>query len=320
MNRIKYIAAAVIVLCMAALYLISSTDLVLKEQETPIYNISVICNDVRDEYNVNFKKGVNQTFSEWTADVNYVTLYDRNDEVQQLELLEREIANGADAIILFPVENESMQELLQDRNITVPVVCVGAGVYGGRQSVCVHGDNKENGRLLAERIAEDMGTQKRAVYLLTDQEGRGDIKELIQGMNGEFALQEISYRLIRYETQEELADRMKEIYRADRKAVFVSLDASTQEAVLNGTSLVDNSACRFYTVGTTDRILDYVSKGRIQAAIVNNEFDMGYLSMRAAVGLLNGEKTEQDILVQSLLVTTDKVYERDCQKILFPME
>lgn len=320
MNRMKYISAVVILLCMTALYLISSTDLVLKEQENPIYHISVIFNDVKDEYNVNFKKGVKQTFSEWTADINYVTLYDRKDEAQQLELIEREIANGADAIILFPVESESMSVLLESRNIAVPVICVGADIDGSRRAACVHGLNEENGLLLAEQIVKDMGAVKRKVYLFTAQEERRDIRQLGQGLRRGLEEQEIIHRTVPYNTEEELSALLKEIYRADRRAIIVSLDTSTQEAILNATSLVDNSACSFYTVGTTDRILDYIGRGRIRAAIVNNDFDMGYLSIRTAVELLHGKNITRDITVQSLLVTKDNLYDKAGQYILFPME
>lgn len=320
MNRIKYILALAVLFGMTALFLISSTDLVWKEQETPIYNISVIWNDIRDEYNDNFKKGVKQTFSEWAADVNYVTLYEAGDEMQQMELIEREIANGADAIILFAFESESMREHLENSNILTPIICVGADLGSSKQSACVHGDNEANGRLLAERIVSDMGLERQKVYLLTGQEGRGDIRQLRQGLEQVFTKQKISYSTVDYETQEELAERMKEIYRANRRAVFVSLDVKTQEAVLNATSLVDNSACSFYTAGTTNRILDYISRGKIKAAVVNNEFDLGYLSICTAVELLSGETAQKDITVQSLLVTKDNVYDKDNAQILFPME
>ena len=40
------------------LFLLSSTDLILKEREPEIYPISVILDDTNDEYYANFRKGV----------------------------------------------------------------------------------------------------------------------------------------------------------------------------------------------------------------------------------------------------------------------
>lgn len=320
MNKMKCVLGLVILLCLAALFVISSTDLVLKEQETPIYHISIIFNDVKDDYVQNYKKGIEQTFAEWTTDINYVTLYDRNDAAQQMELIEREIENGADAIILFPVKSESMAAMLEKKSFTTPIVCVGAEMHSEKIVSSIHGDPKKSGALMALQIAADMGSKKRQVYLLMNQQERGDSMALQAEMADCFAAEQIPYTSVLYDTEEELAANIKEIYKTDRRACFVSMDTYTQDTILSSTTMVENSACRFYSFGVTDRILYYVNNGDIEAAVVNNDFDMGYLSMKTAISLLRKEPVLTDITVESILVNKNQVYDKKHEKILFPIE
>ena len=65
------------------LYLISSTDLLIKERKTEIYPVSVILDNTTDEAYQNFKKGVDRAAIELNADVSIITLYEGGDASQR---------------------------------------------------------------------------------------------------------------------------------------------------------------------------------------------------------------------------------------------
>ena len=44
------------------LFLLSSTDLIIKEKETTIYSVSVIIKDTNDDYYKNFRKGISSHY------------------------------------------------------------------------------------------------------------------------------------------------------------------------------------------------------------------------------------------------------------------
>lgn len=85
------------------LYLISSTDLLIKERKNEIYPVSVILDDTTDESYQNFKKGVDRAAIELNADVSMITLYEGGDVSQQIERMAREQQDGARALIVMPV-------------------------------------------------------------------------------------------------------------------------------------------------------------------------------------------------------------------------
>ncbi|MFR4578712.1 MAG: hypothetical protein ACLT76_02785 [Clostridium fessum] len=59
------------------LYLLSSTDWIIKEKEVEVYPVSLIISDTSDDDYVNFRKGVDQAAVEYNVDVSFITLYER---------------------------------------------------------------------------------------------------------------------------------------------------------------------------------------------------------------------------------------------------
>ena len=86
------------------LFLLSSTDLIIKEKETTIYSVSVIIKDTNDDYYKNFRKGIDKAADEYNVDVNFITLYEKGDVEEQMELLNREISDGSQAVGFVPLK------------------------------------------------------------------------------------------------------------------------------------------------------------------------------------------------------------------------
>ena len=61
------------------LYMMSSTDLIIKEKKPEVYPVSVIVEDSTDDNYVNFRKGMEQAAMEMNVDVSFITLYDSGD-------------------------------------------------------------------------------------------------------------------------------------------------------------------------------------------------------------------------------------------------
>lgn len=74
------------------LYLLSSTDWIIKEKEVEVYPVSLIISDTSDDDYVNFRKGVDQAAVEYNVDVSFITLYEKDNLAQQMELVRREAA------------------------------------------------------------------------------------------------------------------------------------------------------------------------------------------------------------------------------------
>ncbi len=61
-----------------------------------------------------------------------------------------------------------------------------------------------------------------------------------------------------------------------------------------------------------------MEEGWIDATVIQQPFNMGYLAVRAARAVSDGERVERFIDTGSLLITPEKMYLPEIQKILFP--
>ena len=86
------------------LFLLSSTDLIIKERAVQIDSISVILSEDTDDYYQSFRKGIEKAATDLRSDVRLITLYDRKDQDQQIELAAREIRDGTGAVVIEPAE------------------------------------------------------------------------------------------------------------------------------------------------------------------------------------------------------------------------
>ena len=101
-------------LVLLGLFLLSSTDLIIKEEEAGIYPISVIVGDTTDDQYVNFRKGMERAAIELNGDVSFITLYEKGSARQQREMILREQEDGSQALIVDPVEEGMIAQIRQE--------------------------------------------------------------------------------------------------------------------------------------------------------------------------------------------------------------
>ncbi len=139
------------------LYLLSSTNLIIKERKTEIYPVSVILDDTTDESYQNFKKGVDRAAIELNADVSLITLYEGGDARQQIERMAREQQDGARALIVMPVAENELESALAEKRIQIPLVLVNSELPRDKVSSVVTADFDAMGRNLAKQVLEEHG-------------------------------------------------------------------------------------------------------------------------------------------------------------------
>ena len=107
-----------ILLCIGAvflvlLFLLSSTDQIIKESAVQIDSISEILSEDTDDYYQNFRKGMEKAAKDLRSDEKLFTLYDQKDQEQQIKLAARENRDGAGAVVIEPVAEKKAVMNLQ---------------------------------------------------------------------------------------------------------------------------------------------------------------------------------------------------------------
>ena len=137
------------------LFLLSSTDLIIKEKKTEIYPISIVIGDTTDDYYTNFRKGVDKAADEYNVDVNFITLYEKGDVTEQMELLKREIDDGAKAAVLVPLKQQECSAILDGMVLSSPLIVMGTIFPGDWAMSGISQDYQETGKMLGDAIARE---------------------------------------------------------------------------------------------------------------------------------------------------------------------
>lgn len=313
MKKIKYILAGMAVLLV--LFILSSTDWILKEEKETIYSISVIFDEITDESYGNYIAGVNQVLKERMADISYVSLNRPNDEEGQYELLLREVRNGADALIVFPVNKRYLEERLAENTVNIPIYFVGTSSASEKVDGYLCGDSYQRGKIMAESIIEEETAIK--AYVFCDMSNMTETEAVFLGLKESFARKDITAVSFRYGGDDFLYEKLQEIRGKKEDAIIIALDAGTLEKIAGWPGY--NNRFSIYGIGYSGKVLSYLYDNRIKAINIVNEFGMGYQSLQMVMNSLRQQPGMRNLILESMMIYPENVYDSNYEKQLFPI-
>lgn len=305
------------------LFLMSSTDLIIKEKKIEVYPISVIIEGDNDDYYVNFKKGMDQAAVEFHGDVSFITLYADHDQAQQMELVKREIRDGARAVILAPVKPEEAVRKLEDMNPGCPVILLGQSPDEGTALDTIGADGREIGRLLGEAAASQ-ASRDVPVYLFCGGLDYGDSAWVYEGVRTVLDEQGYHYRLIERKNQDTYRQAIQETDAPGGGRITIialdvqSLDQATR--ILEENTIYQGRVAGLYGAGSTTSLLRALDRGIVTGLTAYNQFDEGYLSVKQAVEAIQGTRQKQNTVLEAIYVDEDKLRDKAYEKMLYPIE
>ncbi len=303
------------------LYLLSSTDLIIKEKKTEVYTVSVIISDTSDEMYGSFKKGVEQAAAEYNVDIRFITLYEKGDSAQQMEFLRREIDDGTGAVILEPANPRECMALLDAFPPASPVIVTGSLLHSERAAACVGVDASLAGRRLGEAVCRD-SIPGLPVLVLAEDMDYGNVQELYDGLMSAMDGQNHETRLYETLNGEHMEEAVGALAEQGERAAVVALDpSSTREAarLLEEDPDYRKAVPWLYGTGATPVLLNYLDQGTIRGLLTSNAFDNGYLCVEQAVGAIRRQTVETEIALDSYYIEKEALRDRQYEKMLYPM-
>ncbi len=307
------------IVCLVVLFLMCSTDLIIREPEREIYHIAVIVEDVRSDNYANFRKGIDQAASEFNADVHFITLYEKMDVEEQMELMDREQQDGTDALIVVP----AVEEKVAGKQMTVPVILLRAGMTEAAGAGNIVVDYEKMGEQLAEEILQDRKGDL-PIYVLTDPAKQSDMDRMfLKGACEWFASKGAAAKLVIREEENGFRTMFANLEAEEAKDVVVL--AANQEILTEAAGILSegltaaDSVSGLYGRGTTVPILNYLDRGMIKGICVTDEFSIGYYSVREAVRALEGAGSSPTVMA-SYYIEKEDLRNPDLEKLLFPIE
>ena len=317
MKRKILLQLVVPLLSLCVLFLLLAFDPGAPRSSSELLEISVLPREVDGTLWSAGRQGMEQAAADMGVELRFVTLSAPNHTDEQRELLAREVAGGADAVILVPCDRDSLAEDVGQAAGQTVVITMETDMSDAGASACISVDNTALGHSLGRAALN--GVPAGGTVLLVDS---------LPGSNG------VSQRLTAAAQLLKDEGRIVHVCGASgaldlEDALSAALAAAPPDAVIAFESSALELAARvvkdlpsrplLYGMGSTSEIAACLEQGEITAIMAQNEFAAGYLAVDAAVQAI-GNKSLQDMdHLAYTLVRKESMYTPENQKLLFPV-
>ncbi len=316
----QYLILAILISSLFFLIILSKNF--IYEEDNKVYRISVIIRGKNSESWMITKEGIDQAALDMNVDISFITLSEENNLEEQEKLIKREIDDGVDALIIAPVDSEKMSNAIKSAKEKVPVVLIDSTIQGMKQIPYVSCDNYLLGKSLADEVIRSGNYRKNIAIINSDTSysSIGDryrgFEEVIKESKNKYELWDISGDTINGTEYIQKMVKEKDI------DILVALEPSTLEVLAQAKKELilgyeEANNIEIYGVGSTSKIIALLEEHVINSIIVQNEFNVGYLCVQAAVDLIKGEKINNKNIDFSV-ISNINMYSDENQRLLFP--
>lgn len=323
MKRWKTFILAGVVLGMLIVAIILSQWSMSGREHQKVYQISYIYRGSNSEESRQaIQQGIEQAGNEFKAEVTSVAVSNPTDVEEQLEKIKKESEGGADALLIEPLNDKRVADMLLKVKKSMPVVLVNSMIEGEGSGISsVHCDNGKIGMKLAKKMIENNPAKGKVVFLKSGLEYM-DVEQKYKGTLGAMKKEAIPTEEITLTTNDKVTKQeIMRIFQDKTVNQVVAFDSKILEMLgkekKEGENVANAANIQLYGVGNTNQIIAYLEEGYFQGIGVANEYSIGYLSMQNAVMQIKGELYEERKIVNTI-IDSKNVYAKENQRLLFP--
>ena len=316
-NKKGFVLTEVILMIMViglALMMISG------QNKKALDKVSVILENAGDSQWSALKYGLKMAAEEEGIELAVVDVEEGLDAEAQKKVFEREIEDGADALIVQPVLDKNDQEVLKKIEKRVPVMLVGYEAEKGETRYdlpVIKEDNYEMGQALAEEMLKDFegNIEEKKIGLLlasTDSNMLSSrecgFKDALEDKNANILELSLDSLLDREENTESKVD------------IVIALDDSNLTAIGEYLASSQPHGELLYGIGQSTEAIYYLDKGIAECVVVPDEFNVGYQSLSELARKLDHyfENMKKQTVSYSV-IRKETLFSKENQELLLTM-
>ncbi|MGP1348819.1 MAG: sugar ABC transporter substrate-binding protein [Stomatobaculum sp.] len=315
------------ILIVCAVIALSSAALHLSGSEEQRKQIAVVVDGSAESRWVSFQAGLERGAEDQGITLNYVSTGKLRSLAEEKKLAEKEISEGAAAVILQLCESPDSAASLGSIARKAALVLVDSGAEAEGSWSCVAADDYALGEALGREIRAR--AEKNATVGILGGDGRQRaLRQRSEGLRA--ALEGSGLRVVwesdgesgsAEDSEEKGSGGTVGARQAAREATIIAaLDNSATERAVEYAQGLENSQPRLFGIGNSDQNVYALDRGIIESLIVVNEFNMGYQAIAAAAEQLNGRTgAYRRSTVEFRVITRDNMFDKENQKLLFPL-
>ncbi|MBN2211530.1 MAG: substrate-binding domain-containing protein [Sedimentisphaerales bacterium] len=275
--------------------------------------------------------GAKQAATELGVEIIWKGPLKEDDRESQIKVVEDFITRGVNGIVLAPLDDTALRTPVNDAiNNGIDVVIFDSGLKSENYTSFVATDNYAAGRKAGEHMANLLGDKGKVMILrymegsastMSREQGFLDAMGKYEGINIVSANQyggattesaySASENLLAAQRDSEGKPAVDGIFCPNESTTFGMLRA-LQDGGLAG-------KVRFVGFDSSEKLIEAMEKGEIDALVLQDPFQMGYLAVKTLTAHLRREAVEKVIDTGSNVITAENMNEPEMQKLLRPV-
>ncbi|MBC7923410.1 MAG: substrate-binding domain-containing protein [Ferruginibacter sp.] len=248
-----------------------------------------------------------------------------DDRQMQIQVVQNFVSRGVDALILAPLDDRSLVPPVKAAlNRKIPVVIFDSDLNDKSYASYVATNNREGGRLCAQRLAEVMGGKGKALMMRYSEGSASTLEReagFLDGMK-EFGpniellstTQYAGATIERaFQTSQNLLNQFKQV-----EGIFASNESASQGMLRALQTAGKAGKIKFVGFDSSEALLAGLNKGEIEGLAVQDPFRMGYESVKTAVAVIRGQPYEKMIDTGVRMVTRENVNDSLITAVIHP--
>jgi len=285
--------------------------------------IAIVSKGYQHEFWRTVEAGARQAAKELNVDMSFIGPEKESEIGKQVSMVENELLKHPTALMLAALDQNALRPVSERIvNSGIPLVTFDSNIAGGIETSFVATDNYQVGAVAAKEMIRLIG-EKGTVGVIAHNAGTSTAIQRTNGFIDEIK-KHPGIKLL--STKYSDGDKIK--------ALNITQDIVTANPDIKGVYGTNEGAAvgvgrAISEMGKSDSIvvigvdssteeIKLLNEGAIDAMVIQNPFNMGYLGLKAAVKAAHGEKVEKRIDTGANLVTRENLNDEKIQKILFP--
>jgi len=290
--------------------------------------IGVVPKETAQQYWKGVHAGALRAAKELDVDILWEGPLHESDREEQIKVVDTVVSRGVAGLVLAPLDDRAL--VTPVRNATragIPVVIVDSQLASDDYVSLIETDNYKGGRIAGDHLASLLGG-KGPVMMLRLQVGSASTTQREQGFLDAIA----AHKSMTVVSSNQYGSTVSDVaYRAAENLVAAQRVAqgavagiftpneSTTFAMLR--ALQDVGAAgkvRFVGFDSSDKVLQALRDGQIDALVLQNPIAMGYQGVKTIVRHLKGEQVPKNVDTGVALVTRENMDTPELQERLHP--
>lgn len=287
------------------------------------YDIAVIPKGLSHQFWTTVKAGAEAAGDEFDATILWNGPDKETEVAKQIGIVEDMISRGVDAIVMAACDADALVDVIANAQAQgITVVTIDSGVNSDLPASFVATDNVDGAKAAAHALVELIGGSGEVALLpFVPGAATSDLRE--QGFKEGLAEHpEVSLTATQY-SYSDVAKGMAAVEdmlasHPELKGIFASNEPGAIGAVEAVRAAGKSGTVKIVAFDASDNELAALKSGDIQALIVQNPFQMGYLGVKAAIDRIQGKEVEKRIDTGVTVVTQENLNTPEVQKLLNP--